>query len=168
MRSCTAVVGDRRARPTRICRTSRWRADLVADTIPVADQRPAGNARSRSELPQAWCRAPLRDGSPAHPPGLVVNSPWRAVDERMLRAGVALKAGFVPGRLLGDGTGDSRHPKGVSARSQATVWEESVWETSRPRRQEVQVRVCRVRPVACRSDCGTTPRIAGRIVGRSS
>jgi len=28
MRSCTAVVGDRRARRTRICRTSRWRADL--------------------------------------------------------------------------------------------------------------------------------------------
>ena len=42
MRSCTAVVGDRRARRTRICRTSRWRADLVADTVPVADQRPAG------------------------------------------------------------------------------------------------------------------------------
>jgi hypothetical protein len=46
----------------------------------------------------------------AHIRGFVVNSPWRAVDDGMLRAGVALKDGFVPGRLLGDRTGDSRHP----------------------------------------------------------
>jgi hypothetical protein len=39
----------------------------------------------------------VRDGSPAHPRGLVVNSPWRAVDERMLRPRIALKTGSCPG-----------------------------------------------------------------------
>ena len=67
-----------------------------------------------------------------------------------------------------------RHPKGglsskgVSPLSHATVWEESVWEIRRPHRQEGPVRVCRARLVACASGRGTTRRIAGRTVRRSS
>ena len=101
--------------------------------------------------------------------GLVVNGPWVLSMSGCFVSTLHRRIGrFVPGRRLVDGTGDSHRPKVCQPSRRRRSGRSLCWEISRPRRQEAQVRVCRVRLVASESGRGTTPRIAGRIVGRSS